>query len=177
MKSTFLVKNSDSWCLLYNRPHVSVLFSQVTVLKGTLISAVAACPASALASLRTAIAPGATAARSHCASQRRKTLKVADSVVDFEHFNSTLNFFTSHSFSLSLSVLALSLSLPGVNVSFPSRPGTPPPLSSTQIMVNPDVEEFQLVDLSRRFLDQESYWILPRQFLGSKVILRSLWLN
>ncbi|XP_060793461.1 basement membrane-specific heparan sulfate proteoglycan core protein isoform X3 [Neoarius graeffei] len=57
----------------------------------------------------------------------------------------------------------------GVNVSFPSRPGTPPPLSSTQMMVNPEVEEFQLVDLSRRFLDLESYWTLPRQFLGSKV--------
>ncbi|TSL61242.1 Basement membrane-specific heparan sulfate proteoglycan core protein [Bagarius yarrelli] len=57
----------------------------------------------------------------------------------------------------------------GVNVSFPSRPGTPPPLSSTQMIVNPEVEEFQLVDLSRRFLDLESYWTLPRQFLGSKV--------
>ncbi|XP_053096923.1 basement membrane-specific heparan sulfate proteoglycan core protein isoform X14 [Pangasianodon hypophthalmus] len=57
----------------------------------------------------------------------------------------------------------------GVNVSFPSRPGTPPPLSSTQMMINPEVEEFQLVDLSRRFLDLESYWTLPRQFLGSKV--------
>ncbi|XP_046725155.1 basement membrane-specific heparan sulfate proteoglycan core protein isoform X3 [Silurus meridionalis] len=57
----------------------------------------------------------------------------------------------------------------GVNVSFPSRPGTPPPLSSTQLMVNPEEEELQLVDLSRRFLDLESYWTLPRQFLGSKV--------
>ncbi|KAK2825049.1 hypothetical protein Q7C36_018976 [Tachysurus vachellii] len=57
----------------------------------------------------------------------------------------------------------------GANVSFPSRPGTPPPLSSTQMIVNPDVGEFQLVDLSRRFLDLESYWTLPRQFLGSKV--------
>ncbi|XP_058266507.1 basement membrane-specific heparan sulfate proteoglycan core protein-like isoform X2 [Hemibagrus wyckioides] len=57
----------------------------------------------------------------------------------------------------------------GVNVSFPSRPGTPPPLSSTQMIINPDVAEFQLVDLSRRFLDLESYWTLPRQFLGSKV--------
>ncbi|XP_051735859.1 basement membrane-specific heparan sulfate proteoglycan core protein isoform X14 [Ctenopharyngodon idella] len=57
----------------------------------------------------------------------------------------------------------------GVNVSFPSRPGTPPPLSSTQMLINPETEEFQLVDLSRRFLDQESYWSLPRQFLGNKV--------
>lgn len=68
---------------------------------------------------------------------------------------------------------SLSLSLSGVNVSFPSRPGTPPPLSSTQMMVNPEEEEFQLVDLSRRFLDLESFWTLPRQFLGSKVILHS----
>ncbi|XP_048033334.1 basement membrane-specific heparan sulfate proteoglycan core protein isoform X21 [Megalobrama amblycephala] len=57
----------------------------------------------------------------------------------------------------------------GVNVSFPSRPGTPPPLSSTQMLINPETEEFQLVDLSRRFLDQDSYWSLPRQFLGNKV--------
>ncbi|XP_057175223.1 basement membrane-specific heparan sulfate proteoglycan core protein isoform X6 [Triplophysa rosa] len=57
----------------------------------------------------------------------------------------------------------------GVNVTFPSRPGTPPPLSSTQMLINPETEEFQLVDLSRRFLDQDSYWSLPRQFLGNKV--------
>ncbi|XP_026867788.2 LOW QUALITY PROTEIN: basement membrane-specific heparan sulfate proteoglycan core protein [Electrophorus electricus] len=57
----------------------------------------------------------------------------------------------------------------GVNVSFPTRPGTPPPLSSTQMLVDPEQEEFQLVDLSRRFLDLDSYWTLPRQFLGSKV--------
>ncbi|XP_067302205.1 basement membrane-specific heparan sulfate proteoglycan core protein isoform X7 [Pseudorasbora parva] len=57
----------------------------------------------------------------------------------------------------------------GVNVSFPSRPGTPPPLSSTQMLINPESQEFQLVDLSRRFLDQDSYWSLPRQFLGNKV--------
>ncbi|XDV46077.1 hypothetical protein PO909_014036, partial [Leuciscus waleckii] len=57
----------------------------------------------------------------------------------------------------------------GVNVSFPSRPGTTPPLSSTQMLISSDSEEFQLVDLSRRFLDQDSYWSLPRQFLGNKV--------
>ncbi|XP_073669053.1 basement membrane-specific heparan sulfate proteoglycan core protein isoform X19 [Paramisgurnus dabryanus] len=57
----------------------------------------------------------------------------------------------------------------GVNVSFPSRPGTTPPLSPTQMMIDLDYEEFQLVDLSRRFLDQDSYWSLPRQFLGNKV--------
>ncbi|KAL7864275.1 hypothetical protein AOLI_G00156950 [Acnodon oligacanthus] len=57
----------------------------------------------------------------------------------------------------------------GVNVSFPTRPGTPPPLTSTQLLINPEEEEFQLVDLSRRFLDLDSFWTLPRQFLGSKV--------
>ncbi len=70
--------------------------------------------------------------------------------------------------------LCLSIVLPtGVNVSFPSRPGTQPPLSSTQMLINPESKEFQLVDLSRRFLDQESYWTLPRQFLGNKVSLSS----
>ncbi|XP_029995006.1 basement membrane-specific heparan sulfate proteoglycan core protein isoform X4 [Sphaeramia orbicularis] len=56
----------------------------------------------------------------------------------------------------------------GVNVSFPSRPGTPP-LSSTQLLINPEMEEFQLVDLSRRFLNLDSFWTLPRQFLGNKI--------
>ncbi|XP_072305364.1 basement membrane-specific heparan sulfate proteoglycan core protein isoform X2 [Eucyclogobius newberryi] len=56
----------------------------------------------------------------------------------------------------------------GVNVSFPSRPGTPP-LSSTQLLINPEEREFQLVDLSRRFLNIESFWTLPRQFLGNKI--------
>uniref|UniRef100_A0A673I3A5 Basement membrane-specific heparan sulfate proteoglycan core protein-like n=1 Tax=Sinocyclocheilus rhinocerous TaxID=307959 RepID=A0A673I3A5_9TELE len=65
----------------------------------------------------------------------------------------------------------------GVNVSFPSRPGTQPPLSSTQMLINPESEEFQLVDLSRRFLDQDSYWTLPRQFLGNKVDLYGGYLN
>lgn len=60
----------------------------------------------------------------------------------------------------------------GVNVTFPSRPGTPP-LSPTQMLINPESEEFQLVDLSRRFLDQDSYWSLPRQFLGNKVFMTS----
>lgn len=31
------------------------------------------------------------------------------------------------------------------------------------------MEEFQLVDLSRRFLTLDSFWTLPRQFLGNKV--------
>ncbi|XP_029911416.1 basement membrane-specific heparan sulfate proteoglycan core protein isoform X2 [Myripristis murdjan] len=56
----------------------------------------------------------------------------------------------------------------GVNVTYPSRPGTPP-LSSTQLLINPEMEEFQLVDLSRRFLILDSYWTLPRQFLGNKI--------
>uniref|UniRef100_A0A3Q3IGR0 Heparan sulfate proteoglycan 2 n=1 Tax=Monopterus albus TaxID=43700 RepID=A0A3Q3IGR0_MONAL len=56
----------------------------------------------------------------------------------------------------------------GVNVTYPSRPGTPP-LSSTQVLINPEIEEFQLVDLSRRFLNLDSFWTLPRQFLGNKI--------
>ncbi|XP_040902825.1 basement membrane-specific heparan sulfate proteoglycan core protein isoform X9 [Toxotes jaculatrix] len=56
----------------------------------------------------------------------------------------------------------------GVNVTYPSRPGTPP-LSATQLLINPEIEEFQLVDLSRRFLNLDSFWTLPRQFLGNKI--------
>ncbi|KAM6977222.1 basement membrane-specific heparan sulfate proteoglycan core protein [Aplochiton taeniatus] len=56
----------------------------------------------------------------------------------------------------------------GVNVTYPSRPGTPP-LSATQLLINTDQEEFQLVDLSRRFLVLDSFWSLPRRFLGSKI--------
>eukprot|EP00063_Salmo_salar_P016769 XP_013991604.1 PREDICTED: basement membrane-specific heparan sulfate proteoglycan core protein-like isoform X17 [Salmo salar] len=56
----------------------------------------------------------------------------------------------------------------GVNVTYPSRPGTPP-LSSTQLLINPEEEEFQLVDLSRRFLILDSFWTLPHQFLGNKI--------
>uniref|UniRef100_H3D4F7 Heparan sulfate proteoglycan 2 n=1 Tax=Tetraodon nigroviridis TaxID=99883 RepID=H3D4F7_TETNG len=55
----------------------------------------------------------------------------------------------------------------GVNVTYPSRPGIPP-LSSTQLLIDPEMEEFQLVDLSRRFLSLDSFWTLPRQFLGNK---------
>ena len=80
---------------------------------------------------------------------------------------------------LSLTV-TLSLSLwfcrEGVNVTYQSRPGTPP-LSSTQLLVNPELEEFQLVDLSRRFLILDSYWTLPRQFLGNKVKQKLTWLG
>ncbi|XP_054857961.1 basement membrane-specific heparan sulfate proteoglycan core protein isoform X3 [Eublepharis macularius] len=56
----------------------------------------------------------------------------------------------------------------GVNVTTPSLPGTPP-LSSTQLQIDPSLQEFQLVDLSRRFLAQDSFWTLPGQFLGNKV--------
>ncbi|KAJ8016910.1 hypothetical protein DPEC_G00012250 [Dallia pectoralis] len=56
----------------------------------------------------------------------------------------------------------------GVNVTYPTRPGTPP-LSSTQLLINTEEEEFQLVDLSRRFLILDSFWTLPRQFLGNKI--------
>ncbi|XP_063001421.1 basement membrane-specific heparan sulfate proteoglycan core protein [Elgaria multicarinata webbii] len=56
----------------------------------------------------------------------------------------------------------------GVNVTAPSQPGTPP-LSSTQLQIEPGLQEFQLVDLSRRFLAHDSFWTLPAQFLGNKV--------
>ncbi|KAM9343546.1 basement membrane-specific heparan sulfate proteoglycan core protein [Pholidichthys leucotaenia] len=56
----------------------------------------------------------------------------------------------------------------GVEVTYPSRPGTPP-LSSTQLLINPEMAEFQLVDLSRRFLNLDSFWTLPHQFLGNKI--------
>ncbi|XP_051895600.1 basement membrane-specific heparan sulfate proteoglycan core protein isoform X2 [Pristis pectinata] len=56
----------------------------------------------------------------------------------------------------------------GVNVTVPAQPVTPP-LSSSQMVVDPDSREFQLVDLSRRFLNHEAFWILPKQFLGNKV--------
>ncbi|KAM5269990.1 basement membrane-specific heparan sulfate proteoglycan core protein isoform 4-T4 [Hipposideros larvatus] len=56
----------------------------------------------------------------------------------------------------------------GVNVTMPAQPGMPP-LSSTQLQIDPALEEFQLVDLSRRFLVHDSFWALPEQFLGNKV--------
>ncbi|MGH0121395.1 UNVERIFIED_CONTAM: hypothetical protein FKN15_077797, partial [Acipenser sinensis] len=56
----------------------------------------------------------------------------------------------------------------GVNVSLPSKPVSPP-LTSSQILINPEMEEFQLLDLSRRFLNLESFWTLPNQFLGNKI--------
>ncbi|XP_072442898.1 basement membrane-specific heparan sulfate proteoglycan core protein isoform X5 [Chiloscyllium punctatum] len=56
----------------------------------------------------------------------------------------------------------------GVNVTAPAQPVTPP-VSTSQMIVDPDSGEFQLVDLSRRFLSHDSFWTLPRQFLGNKV--------
>ncbi|KAM6218940.1 basement membrane-specific heparan sulfate proteoglycan core protein [Rhynchocyon petersi] len=56
----------------------------------------------------------------------------------------------------------------GVNVTMPSQPGMPP-LSSTQLQIDVALQEFQLVDLSRRFLVHDSFWTLPEQFLGNKV--------
>ncbi|XP_072282815.1 basement membrane-specific heparan sulfate proteoglycan core protein, partial [Pyxicephalus adspersus] len=54
----------------------------------------------------------------------------------------------------------------GVNVTSPQGF---PPLSSNQLQIDTTVGEFQLVDLSRRFLSHDSYWTLPPQFLGNKV--------
>uniref|UniRef100_A0A4W3GQQ4 Heparan sulfate proteoglycan 2 n=1 Tax=Callorhinchus milii TaxID=7868 RepID=A0A4W3GQQ4_CALMI len=56
----------------------------------------------------------------------------------------------------------------GVSVTVPAQSGTPP-LSTSQILVDTDSAELQLVDLSRRFLNHDSFWTLPRQFLGNKV--------
>ncbi|XP_036699513.1 basement membrane-specific heparan sulfate proteoglycan core protein isoform X6 [Balaenoptera musculus] len=56
----------------------------------------------------------------------------------------------------------------GVNVTMPTQPGMPP-LSSTQLQIDTALQEFQLVDLSRRFLVHDSFWALPEQFLGNKV--------
>ncbi|XP_069893790.1 basement membrane-specific heparan sulfate proteoglycan core protein isoform X4 [Dipodomys merriami] len=56
----------------------------------------------------------------------------------------------------------------GVNVTMPTQPGMPP-LSSTQLQIDTVLQEFQLVDLSRRFLVHDSFWALPEQFWGNKV--------
>uniref|UniRef100_G3SPQ7 Basement membrane-specific heparan sulfate proteoglycan core protein n=1 Tax=Loxodonta africana TaxID=9785 RepID=G3SPQ7_LOXAF len=56
----------------------------------------------------------------------------------------------------------------GVNVTMPTQPGVQP-LSSTQLQIDIALQEFQLVDLSRRFLVHDSFWALPKQFLGNKV--------
>ena len=62
-----------------------------------------------------------------------------------------------------------SLCPPGVNVTMPAQPGMPP-VSSTQLQIDTTLQEFQLVDLSRRFLIHDSFWALPEQFLGNKVM-------
>ncbi|XP_006108997.3 basement membrane-specific heparan sulfate proteoglycan core protein-like, partial [Myotis lucifugus] len=56
----------------------------------------------------------------------------------------------------------------GVKVVMPSQPSMPP-LSTTQLQIDTALQEFQLVDLSRRFLVHDSFWALPEQFLGNKV--------
>lgn len=56
----------------------------------------------------------------------------------------------------------------------PTQPGMAP-LASTQLQVDTAVQEFQLVDLSRRFLTHDSFWALPEQFLGNKVRAGPTW--
>ncbi|XP_061298165.1 basement membrane-specific heparan sulfate proteoglycan core protein isoform X4 [Pezoporus flaviventris] len=56
----------------------------------------------------------------------------------------------------------------GVNVTVPAAPSTPV-LSATQLHVDVGSEEFQLLDLSRRFLALDAFWALPNAFLGDKV--------
>ncbi|XP_065520473.1 basement membrane-specific heparan sulfate proteoglycan core protein isoform X3 [Lathamus discolor] len=56
----------------------------------------------------------------------------------------------------------------GVNVTVPAAP-SPPVLSATQLHVDVGSEEFQLLDLSRRFLALDAFWALPDSFLGDKV--------
>ncbi|KAM4758606.1 basement membrane-specific heparan sulfate proteoglycan core protein isoform 3-T3 [Cyanocitta cristata] len=56
----------------------------------------------------------------------------------------------------------------GVNVTVPAAPSSPV-LSATQLHVDAGTEEFQLLDLSRRFLALDAFWALPQPFLGDKV--------
>ncbi|XP_050838439.1 basement membrane-specific heparan sulfate proteoglycan core protein isoform X7 [Serinus canaria] len=56
----------------------------------------------------------------------------------------------------------------GVNVTVPAAPSAPV-LSATQLHVDMGTEEFQLLDLSRRFLALDAFWALPEPFLGDKV--------
>ncbi|XP_031987363.1 basement membrane-specific heparan sulfate proteoglycan core protein isoform X2 [Corvus moneduloides] len=56
----------------------------------------------------------------------------------------------------------------GVNVTVPAAPSAPV-LSATQLHVDAGTEEFQLLDLSRRFLALDAFWALPEPFLGDKV--------
>lgn len=51
----------------------------------------------------------------------------------------------------------------------PAAPSSPV-LSATQLHVDAGVEEFQLLDLSRRFLALDAFWALPDTFLGDKVM-------
>ncbi|OPJ86308.1 hypothetical protein AV530_011445 [Patagioenas fasciata monilis] len=56
----------------------------------------------------------------------------------------------------------------GVNVTVLAAPSSPV-LSATQLHVDAGAEEFQLLDLSRRFLALDAFWALPDTFLGDKV--------
>ncbi|XP_054251094.1 basement membrane-specific heparan sulfate proteoglycan core protein [Indicator indicator] len=56
----------------------------------------------------------------------------------------------------------------GVNVTVPASPSSPV-LSATQLHLDVGTEEFQLLDLSRRFLALDAFWALPSTFLGDKV--------
>lgn len=62
----------------------------------------------------------------------------------------------------------------GVNVTVPSAPSVPA-LSATQLHVDVATKEFQLLDLSRRFLALDAFWALPAQFLGDKVSVTGQW--
>lgn len=125
----------------------------------------AVCPASAPESQRTARPPDATATASPCALQMKTTSK-AQNLLKFIKPIGSLQISVAAQWSARR--VNLLFSSAGVNVTYPSRPGVPP-LSSTQILINTEMEEFQLVDLSRRFLNLDSFWSLPRQFLGNKV--------
>ncbi|XP_068772364.1 basement membrane-specific heparan sulfate proteoglycan core protein isoform X3 [Struthio camelus] len=53
----------------------------------------------------------------------------------------------------------------GVNVTAAGAPA----LAAPQLRVDAAAEEFQLLDLSRRFLARDAFWALPAPFLGDKV--------
>ncbi|XP_064028426.1 basement membrane-specific heparan sulfate proteoglycan core protein isoform X3 [Pogoniulus pusillus] len=56
----------------------------------------------------------------------------------------------------------------GANVTLLASPSSPV-LSATQLHLDVAAEEFQLLDLSRRFLALDAFWALPNTFLGDKV--------
>ena len=91
-----------------------------------------------------------------------------------QNFPISLGYSPSRGLSRARTCMALTPPLchPGVNVTMPTQPGMPP-LSSTQLQIDTALQEFQLVDLSRRFLVHDSFWALPEQFLGNKVTDRA----